>query len=148
MAGSREDLNKSEHEHEAVHKRLCREIGAERGQSVSKDLSHGLKHSGAVEADVSVERSRPKEHRTERGRSRERRHTDSPDCPPPHSYLFTPTAPSHPIRGSGGISSAVPSMGSAPASQGLGTGVTVPADAPPSSVMHWTAQGLGQLTDV
>ena len=58
-AGSHEDLNKSENERDAARKRLHREIGAERGQSVSKDLSHGLKHSGTIAANVSTERSPP-----------------------------------------------------------------------------------------
>ena len=96
-AGSHEDLSKSEHERDAAHKRLHWEIGAEHGQSVSKDLSYGLKHSGTIEADISAERPHPKECRTERGRSRECRHPDLPDCPPPPPYLFTPVAPSHPI---------------------------------------------------
>ena len=38
-AGSRKDLDKPEHEHEAERKRLHQDIGAEHGQSVSKDLS-------------------------------------------------------------------------------------------------------------
>ena len=84
-AGSREDLDKSEHEHEAECKRLCRDICAERGQSVSKDLSRGLKRSGATETEDSAERPRPKDRRTERGRSRERR-----PIPPlhPRSYFL------------------------------------------------------------
>ena len=51
-AGSHEDLGKSEHECEAARKRLHWEIGTEHGQSVSRDLSHGLKCSGTVDADV------------------------------------------------------------------------------------------------
>ena len=97
VAGSREDLDKSEHECEAEHKQLHWNIGAERGRSVSKDLSHGLKCSGTIEAEVSAEHPRPKECRTERGRSHEHRHPDSPNCPPPPSFLFPPAAPSHPI---------------------------------------------------
>ena len=95
--GSRDDLDKSEHEREAECKWLHRDIGAERGQSVSKDLSCGLKRSGAIEAEDSAERPHPKDRRTERGRSSERRHPDSPDRPPPPSFLFPPAAPSHPI---------------------------------------------------
>ena len=136
-AGSREDLDKSEHEHEAERKRLRRDIGAECGQSVSKDLSRGLKHSGAIEAEDSAERPRPKDRRTERGRSREHRRPDSPDRPPPPSFLFPPAAPSRPVRSSISIPSMDPSRGSAPASQSLGTEVSVPTDAPPS--------GAGQL---
>ena len=96
-AGSCEDLDKSEHKHEAERKRLHRDIGAECGQSVSKDLSSGLKRSGTIEAEVSAECPRPKEHRTERGRSRECMRPDSPNRPPPPSFLFPPAAPSHPI---------------------------------------------------
>ena len=48
VAGSRKDLDKSEHACEAERKWLRRDIGAERGQSVSKDLSRGLKRSGAI----------------------------------------------------------------------------------------------------
>ena len=66
-------------------------------QSVSQDLSRGLKHSGAIEAEDSAERPHPKDHRTERGRSRKRRHPDSPDRPPPPSFLFPLAAPSHPV---------------------------------------------------
>ena len=83
-------LDKSEHEREAECKRLHRDIDAECGQSVSRDLSHGLKHSGATEAEDSAKHPRPKDRRTERGRSRECRHPDSPNCPPPplHSYFL------------------------------------------------------------
>ena len=58
-AGSHEDLDKSEHEREAERKGLCRDIDPERGQSVGKDLSCGLKHSGATEAEDSAERPPP-----------------------------------------------------------------------------------------
>ena len=139
-AGSREDLDKSEHEREAECKRLRRDIGAERGQSVSKDLSHGLKRSGTIEDEASAERPHPKDRRTERGRSRERRRPDLPDRPPPPSFLFPPAAPSRPVRSSISIPSVDPSRGSALASQGLGAEVSVPTDAPPS--------GAGQLIGV
>ena len=139
-AGSREDLDKSEHEREAERKWLRRDIGAERGQSVSKDLSRGLKRSGTIEAEDSAERPRPKDRRTERGRSHECRRPDSPDRPPPPSFLFPPAAPSHPVRSSISVPSVDPSRGSAPASQGLGAEVSVPTDAPPS--------GAGQLVGV
>ena len=136
-AGSRKDLDKSEHEREAERKRLCRDIGAERSQSVSKDLSRGLKRSGTSEAEDSAECPHPKDCRTERGRSRERRRPDLPDRPPPPSLLFPPAAPSHPVRSSVSVMSVDPSRGSAPASQGLGAEVSVPTDVPPS--------GAGQL---
>ena len=58
-AGSREDLDKSEHEHEAERKRLRRDIHVERSQSVSRDLSRGLKRSGATEAEDPAERPPP-----------------------------------------------------------------------------------------
>ena len=88
-AGSREDLDRSEHEREAECKHLRRDIGAECGQSVSKDLFHGLKRSGTSEAKDSAERPHPKDCRTERGRSRKRRRPDSPDCPlHPRSYFL------------------------------------------------------------
>ena len=147
VAGSHEDLSKSEHECDAARKRLHREIGAERGQSVSKDLSHGLKRSGTVEADVSAEHPHPKECRTERGRSRKRRHPDSPERPPPPSYLFTPVAPSHPIRGSVSVPSMDPSRGSSPPGKGVGTEVSVPIDAPPPRIARQVAQSIGQLID-
>ena len=140
VARSREDLNKSEHECKAARKRLHWDIGAERGQSVSKDLSHGLKHSRTIEAEVSAERPCRKDCRTERGRSHECRCPDSPDHPPPPSYLFAPAAPSHPVRGSVSIPSVDPGRGSAPASQGLGAEVSVLTDAPLS--------GTGQLVGV
>ena len=97
-AGSRNDLDKSEHEREAEHKRLCRDIGAERGQSVSKDLSHvSSSIAEPSEAEDSAERPHSKDRKTEKGRSRERRRPESPDRPPPPSLLFPPAAPSHPI---------------------------------------------------
>ena len=136
-AGSREDLDKSEHEREAECKRLRRDIGAERGQSVSKDLSRGLKRSRTIEDEDSAERPCPKDRRTERGRSRKHRRPDSPDRPPPPSFLFPPAAPSHPVRSSISVPSVDPCRGSAPASQSLGTEVSVPTDAPP--VRRWTA---------
>ena len=95
-AGSREDLDKSEHEREAERKRLCQDIDAERSQSVSRDLPRGLKRSGATDAEDPAERPRPKDRRTERGRSRERRRPDSPNRPPPPSFLIPPAAPSRP----------------------------------------------------
>ena len=136
-AGSREDLDKSEHEREAERKRLRRDIDAERGHSVSKDLSRGLKRSGTSEAEDSAKHPRPKDRRTERGRSRERRRPDSPDRPPPPSFLFPPAAPSRPVQSLVTVPSLDPGKGSAPASQGLGAEVSVPTDAPPS--------GAGQL---
>ena len=139
-AGSREDLDKSEHEREAERKRFHRDIGTERGQSVSKDLSRGIKHSGTSEAEDSAERPRPKDRRTERGRSRERRRPDSPNCPPPPSFLFPPAAPSRLVRSSISVPSVDLSRGSAPASQGLGVEVSVLTDVPPS--------GAGQLVGV
>ena len=142
-AGSREDLDKSEHEHETERKRLHRDIGAECGQSVSKDLSHGLKRSGTIEAEVSAERPHPKECRTERGRSHECRRPDSPNCPPPPLFLFPPAVPSRPVRGSVSVPSVDPSRGSAPASQGLGTEVSVLTDAPPSSTRQLIGAQVG-----
>ena len=148
VVGSCDDLDKSEHECEAEHKRLCRDIGAERGQSVSKDLSRGLKRSGATEAEDSAEHPRPKDRRTERGRSHEHRCPDSPNCPPPPSLLFPPAAPSRPVRSSISVPSVDPSRGSAPASQSLGAEVSVPTDAPPSSTgqLVGVQVGLSVLT--
>ena len=131
VAGSREDLDRSEHEREAECKQLRRDIGAERSQSVSKDLSHGLKRSGATETEDSAERPRPKDCRTERGRSRERRRPDSPDHPPPPSFLIPPATPSRPVRSSISVPPVDPSRGSDPASHGLGAEVSVPTDTPP-----------------
>ena len=142
-AGSHEDLSKLEHEHDAARKQLQWEIGAECGQFASKDLSHGLKRSGTVKADVSAERPRPKQHRTERGRSRECRHLDLPNHPPPPPYLFTPVGPSHPIRGSVSILSVDPSRGSSPPGKGGGTEVPIPTEVPPSHVVRRVAQSSG-----
>ena len=66
---------------------------------------------------------------------------------PPPSYLFTPAAPSHPVRGSVSFPSADPSRGSALASQGLGAEVSILTDVPPSGIACRTAQSLGQLMD-
>ena len=118
---------------------------AEHGQSVSKDLSRGLKHSGTIEADVSAERPRPKECRSERGRSRECRCPDSPEHPPPPSYLFAPAGLSHPIRGSISVLSVDPSRGSSLPGKGVGTEVSIPTEVPLSSIAHQVAQSSGQL---
>ena len=144
-AGSHKDLSKLEHVHDAARKQLHWEIGAERSQSVSRDLSHGLKHSGTVEADVSAERPHPKERRSERRRSRECRRPDSPERPPPPSYLFTPVGPSRPIRGSVSIPSVDPSRGSSPPGKGVGIEVSVPTEVPLSSIVRQVAQSSGQL---
>ena len=143
-AGSREDLDKSEHECEAERKRLRRDIDVERSQSVSRDLSHGLKRSRATDAEDPAKRPHPKDRRTERGRSCERRHPDSPDRPPPPSFLIPPAAPSRPVRSSGTAASLDPRKESAPASQGSGAEVSVPTDAPPSSAGQLV--GLSVLT--
>ena len=148
VAGSHEDLNKSEHERDAACKRLHSEISADRGQSVSKDMSRRLKRSGTVEADVSTERPHSKEHRTERGRSREHRRPNSPERPLPPSYLFTPAAPSHPIRGSVSVPSVDPSRGSSPPAKDAGTEISVPTEVPLSSVVHQVAQSSGQIMNV
>ena len=65
--GSREDLDKSEHEREAERKRLCWEIDVERSQSASRDPSRGLKRSGATDAEDPAECPHPKDHRTKEG---------------------------------------------------------------------------------
>ena len=133
-AGSHEDLGKSEHEHDAACKRLHREISAERGQSVSRDLSHGLKRSGTVDADVSDEHPRSKERRTERGRSHECRRPVSPERLPPPSFLFTPVAPSCPIRGSVSVPSVDLNRGSSPLGKGVDTEVPVQTEVLPSHI--------------
>ena len=145
VAGSHEDLSKSEHEHDAARKRLHPEISAERGQSVSKDLSHGLKCSETIEADVSVEHPCPKERRSERRRYREHRHPDLPERPPPLSYLFAPAGFSRPIRSSVSVLSMDPSRGSSPPGKGVGTEVSVPTEVPLSSIACQVAQSSGQL---
>ena len=131
-----------------MHKRLHREIGAERSQSVSKDLSHGLKRSGTIEADNSAECPRPKERRSERRRSCECRHPDLPKCPPKPSYLFTPVGPSHPIRGSVSILSMDPSRGSSLPGKGVGTEVSIQTEVPLSSAVRQVTQRSGQLMNM
>ena len=113
------------------------DIDVEHGQSVSQDLSRGLKCSGATEAEDPAKCPCPKDCRTERGRSHKRRRPDSPNRPPPPSFLIPPAAPSRPVRSSATAASLDLRKGSAPASQGLGAEVSVPTDAPPS--------GAGQL---
>ena len=119
------------------------DIGAERGQSVSKDLSRGLKRSRMSEAVDSAERPGPKDCRTERGRSHERRCPDSPDHPLPPSFLFPPAAPSRPIQSSISVPYMDPSRGSASASQSLGAEVSVLMDAPPSGAGQLVGAQLG-----
>ena len=147
-AGSHEDLGKSEHERDAVRKRLHREIGAEHGQSVSRDLSYGLKCSRTIDADVSDEHPHPKQCRAERGRSHERRHPDSPEHPPPPSFLFTPAAPSRPIRGSVSVPSVDPNRGSSPSGKGVDIQVPIPMEALPSHSACRAVQSSGQLMNV
>ena len=91
---------------------------------------------------------RPKECRTERGRSRECRHPDSPDRPLPPSYLFTPAAPSHPIRGSVSVPSVDLSRGSSPPGKDVGTGVSIPTQVPLPSVACQVAQSSGEIRNV
>ena len=130
-AGSREDLGKSEHECEAVRKRLHHEIHAERGQSTSRDLSHGHKCGGTVDAGVSNERPRPKECRAERGTSCECRCFNSPERPLPPPFLLTPMAPSRPITGSVSVPSDL-DRGSSSLDKGAYAGVPVSTGLVPS----------------
>ena len=130
-----------------MRKRLHWEIGAEHGQSVSKDLSQGLKCSGTI-GTVSDERARPKEHRTERGRSCERRRPASPKRPLPPSFLFTPVAPSHPIRGSVSVLSVDPNRGSSLSGKGVDTEVPIPTEVLLSRIARGVAQTSGQLMNV
>ena len=107
---------------------------------MGKDLSRGLKCSGTNEAKDSAEHPRPKDCRTERGRSHERRHPDSPHRPLPPLFLFPPATPSRPVRTSVTATSLDPDKGSAQVNPGLGAEVSAPSDAPPS--------GSGQLVGV
>ena len=122
-AGSQEDLGKSEHECEAARKRLHREIRAEHGQSTSTDLSHGLKHGRTIDAGVSDERPHPKEHRAERGRSRECKRFNSPEHHLPPPFLLTPMAPTHPTTGSVSVPSVDLNRGSSSLDRGAYAGV-------------------------
>ena len=63
-----------------------------------------------------------------------------PIAPSAPSFLIPPAAPSHPVRSSATATSLDLRKGSAPASQGLGTEISVLIDAPPS--------GAGQLIGV
>ena len=113
--GSHEDLDKSEHEHEAACKQLHWEIDAEHrhersrehdehGHSKSRDLHHGhitgdecgpvLKHGRSVDPGTSGEHPRPKEWCTERGRSHKHRCVHTPEhLPPPPFFQSTPVTP-------------------------------------------------------
>ena len=61
-------------------------------------MSHGLKHGGTVDVGLSIECPRPKEHRSERGRSCECKHFGMPERTLPHPFLLRPTAPNHPTK--------------------------------------------------
>ena len=89
-----------------------------------------LKQGGSVDTGISGECPHPKEHWTERGRSRECRHIVSPERPPPLPFPFTSAAPSHPIT----ISLHAPSLslnrGSLPLDSGVDTGVPASSTGP------------------
>ena len=61
---------------------------------------HGLKRGGTVDVGLSIECPRPKECRSERGRSRKRKHFRTPECTLPRPFLLPPMAPNHPTTGS------------------------------------------------
>ena len=64
---------------------------------------------------------------------------DSPECPPPPQFLFTPTAPSHPITGSLCAPSLDSNRGSLPLDRG------VDAEVPMSSAGIFTPSSVCQL---
>ena len=126
---------------------------------MSRDLTHGwitrdghsiaLKHGRSLDTGVSGKCPHPKEQRAERGRSHKCRHINSPECPPPPLFLFTPMAPSHPITGSLCTPSLDLNQGSLPLDRGVDTEVPVSSAGlvTPSSV-HQPVQSSGQLTNV
>ena len=63
--GSCEDLGKLEHEHEAAHIQLHREISTECTHTMSRDSTHGCitgdGHSRSIDTEVSGEHPHPKE---------------------------------------------------------------------------------------
>ena len=157
-AGSFEDLGKSEHEREAARKQLHREIGTEHTHTMGRDSTHGcttrdrcsvaLKRGRSIDTGVSGERPRPKEQWAERGRSRKCRYKDSPECPPPPQFLFTPTAPSRPITGSLHAPSLDSNRGSLPLDRGVDAEVPVSSAGliTPSSACQ-LVQSSGQLAN-
>ena len=148
-----------EHEHEAACKQLHREIDAECSHPKSRDLTHGritrdergptLKHGGSLHTGTSGERPRPKEQRTERGRSHEHRCINSPERLPPPLFLSTPVAPHHPTAGSLCVLSLDTNRGSLPLDRG-GVGTEIPVSSTgmvtPSSA-HQLVLSSGQLTN-
>ena len=157
--GSCEDLGKSEHEREAACKQLHRGISTEHTHTMSRDSTHGyitgdrcsitLKSGGSIDTGVSGERPHPKESRAERGRSRKHRRINSPERPPPPPFLYTPTAPSHPITGSLRTPCLDSNRGSLPLDRGVDAEVPVSSTGlvTPSSA-HQPVQSSGQLTNV
>ena len=155
--GSCEDLGKLEHECEAAHKQLHREISTECTHTMSRDSTHGhitgdgcsitLKCGGSVDTGVSGEHPHPKEQWAERGRSRKCRCINSPEHPPPPPFLFTPMAPSRPITGSLHAPSLDLNRGSLPLDRGVdaevpmsSAGLVTPSSVHVSSSEQWTTR--------
>ena len=134
-----------EHEREAACKRLRWDIRAKRGQSTSRDVSHGLKCGGTVDIGLSIVCPRPKEPRSERGRSCERKHFNMPERTLPHPFLLPPMAPNRPTMGSISVPAVDPSRGPPSLDKGVCTGVSVPAGLVPPCSMHQVVQSSGQL---
>ena len=144
-AGSHDDLDRSEHEHEAACKCLQLDIQAKHSQSTSRDVSHGIKCGGTVDVGLSIECPRPKEHRSERGRSRECKCFGTPEHTLPRLFLLPPTAPNCPTTGSVSVPSVDPNRGPPSSDKGSRTGVSVPAGLVPPCNMRQVVQSSGQL---
>ena len=121
------------------------DIRAKRGQSTSRDVSHGLKHGGTVDVGLSIECPHPKECRSERGRSRECKHFGMPEHTLPHLFLLPPMAPNHPTTGSISVPLVDPNRGPPSLDKGSHTGVSVPAGLVPPCNMRQAVQSSGQL---
>ena len=158
-AGSCEDLDKSEHEHEATRKQLHWEIDAEHGHPKSRDLTHGhitgdergptLKCGRSVDTGTSGEHPCPKERCAERGRSHKHRHINSPEHLPPSLFLSTPATPRCATTGSLCTLSLDTGRGSLPLDRG-GMGTEVPVSSAgmvtPSNA-HQPVLSSGQLAN-
>ena len=144
-AGSQDELDRPGHEREVAHKWLHQDIRAEPGQSISREVSHGLKHGGTDDIGLSMECPCPKECRSERGRSRKHKCLRMPECTLPHPFLLPPMAPSRAAMGSVSVPSVDVNRRPPSLDKHVRTGASVPVGLVPLYSMHQEVQGIEQL---
>ena len=107
-------------------------------------MSDGLKHGGPVDVGLSIKCPHPKERRSERGRSHERKRFRMPEhtlrCP----FLLPPSAPNRPTTGSINVPSVDLNRGPPSSDKGVCTGVYAPAGLVPPCSMRPVVQSSKQ----